>query len=240
MAYFAFYENINWHFTERLGESGGKRGTPARSRFSSDRWATGLIPRGDDFLSQCVSAWERAGVLRDGDNNSLVDSRREKKREGNTGGRVERGEAGEAREGGRKPRFISFQKGSASLASGETFTAPKQPLIKRRERRSSPDFVQPFPLPLSLVSVSFLPLLASSLALRTLEESSLELLDDEIRWNPQSSAGGFPTMTRRIMFVHFLGVNAHGKCMEHARNLHTCFYKSVRCETTGVSIIKAI
>ncbi|KAL0117824.1 hypothetical protein PUN28_008901 [Cardiocondyla obscurior] len=50
-------------------------------------------------------------VLRDSGNNSLINSHRERKKRGaREGGQVERG----VREDGRKPRFISFRKGSAS------------------------------------------------------------------------------------------------------------------------------
>lgn len=83
-------------------------------------------------------------------------SRQFSSRKREKGTQAERGRG--RREDGRKPRFISFQKGSASLASGETFTTPKQPLIKRRERRSSPDFVQAFPSSLCLSFSLFLSL----------------------------------------------------------------------------------
>lgn len=42
-------------------------------------------------------------------------------------------------EGGKRPP-LSLSEMVAHLSRGETFTAPKQPLIKRRERRSSLDF----------------------------------------------------------------------------------------------------
>lgn len=112
------YESINWHFTlgEREGKGVGGDGTGLVSLVSSDRWATGLIPRGDDFLSQCVSAWERAEYCATTILSSiLAEKRREKERREKTGRKGEEREGGREREDGRKPR-LSLSKKAAHLS----------------------------------------------------------------------------------------------------------------------------
>jgi len=111
---FRVWEYHNWRFREYLEREKEGSLVPV----SSDRWAPGLIPRGDDFLSQCVSVWDRVESCATATTIlSSILAERKREREGNASRWVERGRG--RREDGRKPRFISFQKGSASLASGE-------------------------------------------------------------------------------------------------------------------------